>query len=108
MKWLRRILGGGTAEDYRNEQLRLVTKAGRRCAYDLRHAACSVTDPVEQKVYYDRAHMWLRVFNPGNDGKNYRDELHREINRLERHVERLQELCDSHGIDHHSREDIPF
>lgn len=52
--------------------------------------------------------MWLNVFNPGQDGKNYRHQLHRDIEQLEREVERLQELCEAAGINYHNGQDIPF
>lgn len=96
------------AERFSQVQLELMTKAGRRCAYDLRHAASCIHDPAEQQLFHDRAYMWLNVFNPGSDGKNYRHRLHIEIDRLETRIEKLVALCEAAGIDVHSDQDIPF
>lgn len=96
-------------EKFCQEQLELITKAGRRCAYDLLHAASCIRNEREAKIFHERAYMWLNVFNPGDDGKNYRHRLHREIEILEDHVAELQQLCAKHGIDHtKTGPDIPF
>lgn len=95
-----------TPDRYLVEQLELVTKAARRCAHDLNHAAADVyfaagTREISAKFWQDRADMWRRVFYPGNDGKNYRHRLHAEL-------ERLEQLCRDHGIDPTDPDSIPF
>lgn len=78
---------------------RLLIRGGRRCAYDLRHAADSLWFLTrrlqengflldewrlnEHEFYSNRSNYWLGVFNVGNNGKCYRDELHLEISSLE-------------------------
>ena len=93
------------------ELLELMVKAGRRCAYDLRHAADDVSlpmrDPKEQaQMWYDRARYWLSVFNPADDGKSYRSRLYHEICDLEMEIERLKRLCVANNIEHGG--DTPF
>lgn len=94
---------------------RLLVKAGRRCAYDLAHAASSIrTDEpfvgslTAGQFYHDRSKMWEDVFNPADDGKNYRDRLHMEIWNLEMKVERLEKLCKEHGIETSDKDELPF
>lgn len=109
-----------TNEEYR-EINRLIMKAGRRCAYDLKHAAqamgylsqrlkdAGLADDwrcAEYERYSQRASMWQGIFNPGDDGKNYRDRLHHTIRDLENQIEKYQELLAKHGIPNHR--EIPF
>lgn len=99
-----------TPEGAIKEQLSLIVKAARRCAYDLRHAADMIPfEDTFSKVFRDRADHWLTVFNPADDGKNYRHRLHYDILDLESEVERLKKLCEAHGISHIDvNRDIPF
>ena len=90
-------------ERVNREQLELVVKAGRRCAHDLAHAASDVVyspypKDERSKFWAERARHWEEVFYPGDDGKNYRSRLHREIARLE-------QLCRDNGID---PDELPF
>lgn len=92
---------------------RLLIKAGRRCAYDLKHAAGSIfySCPREAwetqgnrakedyEIYERRAHMWLDIFNPADDGKQYRDRLHHTIDDAERKLEIAIELLKTNGIE---------
>lgn len=93
----------------------LPIKAGRRCSYDLAHAASTIgfDKPFigglnASQFYHERAQMWEGAFNPGDDGKNYRDRLHMEIWNLEMKVERLEQLCKEHGIETLDKDDPPF
>jgi hypothetical protein len=103
-------------EDYspeaaQREQVELLVKAGRRCAYDLRHAADLITnDSKFAKIFYDRANLWEKVFNPADDGKNYRHHLHNVIESLESRVEKLEKRCVDNGVDISDLidNDIPF
>lgn len=89
---------------------RLVVKAARRCAYDLGHAASEIKNSEYSTMFHDRHHMWLKVFNPADGGKNYRDELHYKIDSLENRIEKFMKLCDEKGVDYSSitYDDIPF
>ena len=90
---------------------RLLVKAGRRCAYDLRHAADELSASGANDCaarYYDRASDWLSVFNPADDGKNYRDELHEEIGSLVAEIKRLKQLCRDNDIDPTNPKKLPF
>lgn len=76
------------------ELFEVIVKAGRRCAYDLRHAGGQLTmNPQtreEGKLFEARAQMWLTIFDPANGPKDYRSRLHDEIDRLELEVSRLR------------------
>lgn len=91
-----------------DELLRLVVKAGRRCAYDLSHCAGGNREPEEAQIFHERAQYWLTLFNPADDGKNYRDRLHTEIYNLEREAKRLRKLLIQNNIPHDDPESIPF
>lgn len=125
IKLLDRLLTGMAGTDAELYELnRLLFKAGRRCAYDLKHAAghlwflgeklrrLGVEDDWRIEIYerYEqRSEMWLGVFNPGDDQKNYRDRLHDTIDSLETRVERYKELLEKHEIpDPFDDEQIPF
>jgi len=99
-----------TPEQAIKEQIQLLVKAGRRCAYDLRRSADLMSeDDTFTPIMRDRATHWLTIFNPADDGKNYRHHLHNVIDRLESEVERLKKLCKDHGIsDLDIMPDIPF
>jgi len=92
------------------DQLELITKAGRRCAYDLAHAVdCMPQNDVLTELLRENVKMWKSIFNPGDDGKNYRHHLHNTINQLECEVERLKKLCEQHNISHVDIErEFPF
>jgi hypothetical protein len=105
------------------EQVELLVKAARRCAHDLAHAGSDVYyTPYDKKArakfWAERAQMWLDMFYPGNDGKNYRHKLYSDIENLEQQVEELKRVCLEHGIDplkdkrvnqlDHIINDIPF
>ena len=99
-----------TPEQAIKEQLQLLVKAGRRCAYDLHHAADLMPeDDTFTPIMRNRATHWLTIFNSADDGKNYRHHLHNKIDRLENEVERLKKLCEKHGISQIDiMSDIPF
>lgn len=72
------------------ETNRLVIKAARRCAYDLKHAAAGQRDREEGELYENRARMWLTIFDPADEGKSYRDRLHMTITNLEDKVSKYR------------------
>ena len=94
----------------------LLVMAGRRAAYDLLHAADDiVTLPEPTKRQLDHATMWrargrtwLSVFNPADGGKNYLTEMHHDLRKQKREIERLRRLCAAHNIDHRDPDEIPF
>ena len=88
----------------------LLTKAGQRCAYDLRHACADIwrltpkTNEAGDKIAYNeiwaqRSHMWLEIFDINGGGKNYRHDLHIEIQRLESQVANYQKFLKEQGIE---------
>lgn len=100
-----------TPEAAQRELMDVLVKAGRRCAYDLRHAADFMDSNRElQKTMYHRAAHWISVFNPGKEQKNYRQELHEIIRNREDIIEKIKARCKQHGIDISdlTDSDIPF
>lgn len=95
-------------ESARRQTLELIVKAGRRCAYDLAHAADQLPDKRSRELYEQRARMWQDIFNPAHGPKDYRHDLHREIAKLESEVYRLKSLCTEHGIKGEDPNEIPF
>lgn len=81
------------------EQLEVVIKAGRRCAYDLKHAASDVNDPEMRRIFSSRADTWLTIFAPVDGPKDYVSRLNREINQLQRDIRALKAEAKKHGLD---------
>lgn len=92
------------------ELLELMIKSGRRCAYDLSHAASDLSfkHPEKADMYGCRANMWLTIFDPAKGGKDYRSSMHREIFQLECEVKRLKDLCIQNGVDPTDGNALPF
>jgi hypothetical protein len=81
------------------ELFELLVKAGRRCAYDLKHAFEHIPkDDVIKPMLEGRAEMWLRVFNPDGGVKDYRADLHRDLDRVTTNYESAVRLLDEHKI----------
>lgn len=84
------------------ELLELITKAGRRCAYDLLHASADQRTPEKSQYYYDRGHYWGTIFNPADGGTDYRHDLHRHISDLDYELKsrtlKYKALLAKHGI----------
>ena len=99
-----------TPQDAQNEYIEILVKAGRRCAYDLRHAADEIASPIYRTKMYERADLWLKVFNPADDHKNYRHHLHDVIGELERQIDKLVARCAEHNVDVSDiiKDDLPF
>lgn len=101
-----------TPLDAQNELMELIVKAGRRCAYDLRHAADFIpaSEAEFRDIMYARAAHWLKVFNPGDDHKNYRHHLHMVIMNRDALIEQLIKRCEDNGINVEDLKDsdIPF
>lgn len=92
------FFSGISPEDCTKEMFELLSKAGLRCAYDLRHAANHIKDKELSKMFNDRAKMWLNIFNPNNGPKNYINSFHREIWGLEKDIEKLKALLREKGV----------
>lgn len=87
------------------EEHLLLVLAARRCAYDLKHAASELERYDASDNYSDRCEMWLNIFTP--DGtKIYRSRFHREINQLERDIEKYKKVLEENGIKYDP--DVPF
>lgn len=92
---------------------RLLVKAGRRCAYDMKHMV-SIMSSMSQTLklygheewrmheherYQARAENWLQIFNPADDGGDYRDRLHHQISDLQTQIGKYKELLAKHNIE---------
>jgi hypothetical protein len=92
----------------------MLIKAGRRCAYDLAHAASYIStqgDPTDTsfyEIFQERSDHWKGVFNPTNVGKDYYNAAQVEHARLEREIVRLKQVCQAAGIDYRDPERYPF
>lgn len=111
--WRLRAAFAPKPPEAQRELLRLMIRAGRRCAHDLAHAADEMALPLAQRkdaarAWHERAQMWAQIFYPASGPKDYRDELHHEIWRLEQEVERLRKLCRDRGIDPDDGKALPF
>lgn len=96
----------GDPKDHLSEVHALLIKTARRCAYDLAHAAGDVRDEEWSKFYHARSQHWLKIFEP--DGmKNYRHQLHHDIESLESQNRALVKLLDENNIKHPYGE-MPF
>lgn len=110
MKLLRKLFGRMTAEDYHREQVELITKAARRCAHDLAHAASYIEDAEVSKDISARAQMWRSTFYPAGDTKNYRHQLHHQIDERDRYIDKLEAMLVEAGIPFNHLNDprMPF
>jgi hypothetical protein len=104
---LRRWLGG-TADAHVAELHDVLLRSARRCAYDLRHAADEIADQRLRKGFGDRADMWVGIFASGNALKDYRLELHREIQKRDVEIARLRTLCEANGVSPVGPNELPF
>jgi hypothetical protein len=110
---LRALFNPSCPTGMQRELMRLMIRAGRRCAHDLAHAADEMALPLAQrpdaaKLWADRAQMWAQIFYPVGGPKDYRDELHLQIWRLEQEVVRLRALCKKHGVESGDEHATPF
>lgn len=93
-------------DELEREMIALAVKAGRRASYDLRHACGVIADEHWRDIFEDRASHWLSIFDMDSGLKDYTHTLHKEINRLEHEVARLEKLLKEHNIK--DPEKIPF
>lgn len=93
-----------TPEAARREQNELLLKAARRCAYDLKHCAETLTvqgsigDRNIGTMFARRADMWIAIFVPEDGPKDYRHRLHAAIVDKDRTIDKLVARCKEHGI----------
>lgn len=82
---------------------RLVTKAGRRLARDLRHCLDEIENPRKREQWRQKHSGWVAIFW---DTVDYRDSFHRDIMFLEMEVERLKKQLKAAGIEPET--ELPF
>lgn len=102
LKWIYRDLSRDSLE----ETHLILLKSARRCGYDLRHAVDQIYMAnggtcETYEAFKHRANFWLKIFSP-TEIKNYRLELHSEIEKLEDRIEVLENKLKEHGIE------VPF
>lgn len=102
------------------ELLEIAMKSGRRCAYDLNHAAGIISlygdDTTHySRAFHSRADHYKTMFNSAQDMKNYRINLHKDIDKLERRVETLERCINEYNaqttgekVHLYGPDDIPF
>lgn len=95
-------------EAAQREIYELIVKAGRRCAYDLAHAAGEIDDREMSKHFHARSHMWLDVFYMEDGGKQYRHKLHHIISMQDMVINRYRELAKEHGLNNDFDGELPF
>lgn len=66
------------------EMLDLSIKAGRRMYHDYNHMLSEIpNDNMFYEDFKERGKVWHSIFYPDNGMKNYRAELHKDIEQLE-------------------------
>jgi hypothetical protein len=88
------------------ETLELTIRSARRCAYDLRHCADSLSlnrprsasDSEMAKLFSDRADFFVKLFQSGNAMKDYRHSLYEQISGLEFNLAQLRGILAKHKI----------
>jgi hypothetical protein len=111
---LRRWCDVPSPEDGLAETLAITLRCARRCAYDLSHAADMIpsapgdwrSDFAER--FARKAAHWQSLFSSGTTVKDYRLELHRELDDRDRTIARLRAaLLDATGSDR-TKDEVPF
>lgn len=81
------------------EMLELSIKAGRRMMHDFNHMLDEIPKNNSFKEEYrERAQIWRSIFYPDNGMKNYRADLHREIEQLEFKLSQAKKKLKEHGL----------
>lgn len=81
------------------EMLELSIKAGRRMYHDYKHMLSEI--PSDNRFYDDfkeRGEIWRSIFYPDNGMKNYRADLHREMEQLEWKLSQANKQLKEHGL----------
>lgn len=109
---LRRWLDLQEPEDGLRETLAITIRCARRCAYDLAHAADMIpaTDYRARfaTLYADRATHWQGLFSSGASMKDYRLQLHIEIEQRDKLIAELRAELRKHGLPEHLPLEVPF
>ena len=124
MKFLRFLIASWKHRDtpfaHLVQEAELLQMAGRRCAYDLKHASDQMwylgnrnPDKTEwrngqHEFFSERADMWLNIFEINEGGKKYRHRLHDDIRNLSNKVEKLKSLLKENGIVYNDPDDKIF
>lgn len=78
--------------EIQRELLELSIKSGRRLMHDFNHLIDELpNNHPSKKMYRERAEIWQSIFYPDNGMKNYRTQLHVEIDRLNSEVRVLKD-----------------
>lgn len=86
--------------EIQKELLELSIKAGRRMMHDYKHMLSEIpANNVNRQEFQQRGKIWESIFYPDNGMKNYRSELHLEIDNLRISLKIAQDLLIKHGID---------
>jgi hypothetical protein len=89
------------------EMLELSIKAGRRMYHDYKHMLDEISEDNRFKEdFRERGKIWHSIFYPDNGMKNYRAELHREIEHLEWENRDLKKKLVEQGKD--PNDDLPY
>ncbi len=89
----------------------MLIKFGRRVTHDLEHAVSELSRNKDSYLYPTlkvKVRYWRNVFYADKSGKNYRSEIYRNLDKAEKEIERLKNLCESHGIDHTDPNEMPL
>lgn len=79
----------------------MTLRCARRCAYDLSHAVSSIPMDDPMRIIYEvRSKQWVELFQSGNAMKDYRLELHAEIEKRECALNDWSKLLKEHKIPH--------
>lgn len=82
------------------ELLELAIKSGRRLMHDYKHLLSELPpDSMFKKEFAARGQMWEDIFYPDKGFKNYRTQLHEEINWLSVKLKVAQDRLKEHGLE---------
>jgi hypothetical protein len=81
-------------------------RLARRCAYDFKHASDYIPTEERPKINWlsginwgQRATMWTDLFAKGNPGKDYRQDLVRDLDMATMAVESMMEVMKENGLE---------
>lgn len=109
---MRRWIGEPVPEDGLAETLAITIRCARRCAYDLSHAADLIDHrgpwaEFGQRFERKAAH-WQSLFSSGASMKDYRLELHNDLDKAERTIEKLRARLVELGEPPTLPDEMPF
>ncbi len=109
LKFLRRLIDRPSPADGLQESHEILIRCARRCAYDLQHAVSFI--PAKHTRVAERlqvkADWWIDLFSSGNSVKDYRLQLHRELDERDVTIAALRAALQKHGVEDPTQP-IPF